>query len=101
MNRTAKHMPCSPPELVPHSIETQIWQRVDGYAITAIIREGAKPVETHVWLWPAGREGELMKEITESAAANYECVQPKDRTLLTYRVAAVVNERIREATGTQ
>src|SRR5690606_2864952 len=100
-NRVAKHMPCKIEAPAPMSIETQIWQRMDGYAITAIIREGAKPVETHVWLWPAGREGELMKEITESAAANYECAQPKDRTLLTYRVAAAVNERIRELAGNQ
>ena len=101
MNRVAKHMPCKLDAPKLHSIETQIWQCPGGYAMTAIIREGSKPLETHVWLWPAGREGELMKEITESAAANYECAQPKDRTLLTYRVAAAVNERIRELAGNQ
>lgn len=100
MNRVAKHMPCSPPEPIPHSIETQIWQRVDGYAITAIIREGSKPVETHVWLWSAGREDELREQITSEAAANF-IAQPQDRTAITYRIAAVINSRIREATGTQ
>lgn len=101
MNRVSKHMPCKLEAPAPMSIVTQIWQRPGGYAMTAIIREGDKPLDTHVWLWSAGREGELMREITESAAANYECAHPKDRTLLSYRVAAVVNERIREATGTQ
>lgn len=101
MNRVAKHMPCKLEAPAPHSIETQIWQGPDGYAMTAIIRDGAKPLETHVWLWTAGRESELMKEIAESAGVNYGHVCPKDRTLLTYRVAAVVNERIRELTGNQ
>lgn len=100
MNRIAKHMPCKLDAPAPMTIETRAWHGPLGYAISAEIRMESGETEMHVWIWSPERAGDLRAQIANEAAANY-MAEKKDRTLLSYRVAAAVNERIRELAGNQ